>query len=1028
MSKYIIADVSNESVSAIKTLIQKLDQEAEIRCPSVDNDLLSIVLSEKPDIILINIGLPDLNGAEVCKELKTNQYFNKIPVILFGTKSVQQHFYNAIIESGAEAFFPYPFDELSFRLQLRTLLKLSCTFLHETTTPESFTIPASNTNKTKDLTALKKAQADILEKDMLYRNLVERLPDGVYKSTHQGKFVEVNDAMVKMLGYDSKEELLAIDIKTELYFKPEDRESMVLQEKYEEMGIFRLKKKNGSGIWVEDHGWYSLGSHGEILFHEGIMRDVTERKIAEEELKESEVRFKMLYEKAPVGYQSLDENGNLVDVNGTWLELMGYQKKEVIGSWFGIFLTPEQAELFKKRFPAFKTTCNIRSEFEMVKKDGSIIAIQIEGRIGHSADGTFKQIHCVLSDITERRKAEKAIADERILLRTLIDNIPDPIYVKDALGRKLLSNRADLDILGSTSESTVIGKTDMELSYPGNASQTFSDDMWVIQTAQPILSKLEFFTDQKGTKRYFLTSKIPLKNDSGEIIGLVGVGHDITAQKQSEQKIIQLSKGIEQSPASIVITDTSGNIEYVNSKFTDISGYTFEEVKGKNPKILQSGHTPKAEYKRLWDTITLGNEYHAEIQNRKRNGELYWESVLISPIRDEEGTIVNYMSIKEDITNRKKTDLEILKLSVAIEQNPASVIITDTGGVIEYVNKKFVSVSGYSKKELIGKIVRILKPGHTNEETYIEIWNRLFAGKEWRGEHQNRTKNKEKYWESILISPIKNQEGKITNYIILSEDISDRKKMERALITSKEKAEESDRLKSAFLANMSHEIRTPLNSILGFSDLLTDHELDHDSRKEFANLINSSGNNLLAIINDVLDISKIEAGQVTLVENEFSVHNLITQIQKEYFHKANSKGIELRLASQELDRRIMIQSDESRIKQVLINFVGNALKFTDSGFIEIGASLVMNNIQFHVKDTGIGIAKDYHDKVFERFRQVEASPTRKYGGNGLGLAITKNLAQLLGGKIWLESEPNVGSTFFFSLPETKIVDKASPKA
>lgn len=1137
MSKYIIVDVSEESVSAIKLLVQKLEQKPEILYSSSGYDLLSLVLTEKPDIILLNLELPNRNGTEVCKKLKTNQFCYQIPVILYGTKSAQQYFTDAIIESGAEAFFQYPVDELSFGLQLRTLLKFSLSFLNKTIdhayteNPESdrtnefedalknseskyhgifdanndgisifyvnqdktlsnfieankaaytmlgytkdeflskkvFDLEVENIEKSisskieslknenyinitsklkhkdgkiilvdvtiipihynnriaimniiRDLTEREKVEADLHESEKLYRNLVERLPDGVYKSTHQGKFVEVNDAMVKMLGYDSKEELLSIDIKNELYFQPEDRESLVLQEKYEEMGIFRLKKKNGSGIWVEDHGWYSLDNNGEVLFHEGVIRDITERKMAEEELRESEERFKMLYEKAPVGYQSLDEIGHLIDINETWLELMGYHKNEVIGSWFGNFLTPEHAELFANRFHNFKANGNIHTEYEMVKKDGSIITIQIQGRIGHTADGKFKQTHCVLSDITEQRKAEKAIADERILLRTLIDNIPDPIYVKDTLGRKLISNRADLEILGSTNENSVFGKTDMELSYPGNASQTFSDDISVIQTAQPILNKLEFFTDQKGEKRYFLTNKIPLTNDSGEIIGLVGFGHDITVQKQREQKILQLSKGIEQSPASIIITDTSGNIEYVNSKFTDISGYTFDEVKGKNPKILQSGHTPKAEYKRLWDTITLGNEYHAEIQNRKRNGELYWESLLISPIRDEEGTIVNYMSIKEDITNRKKTDLEILKLSVAIEQNPASVVITDTRGVIEYVNKKFAVISDYPKQELIGKVLRILKPGHTPDDVYIEIWNKLFAGKVWKGEHQNRTKNKEMYWESVQISPIKNQEGKITNFVVLSENISERKKMEKDLIAAKEKAEESDRLKSAFLANMSHEIRTPLNSILGFSDLLTDPDLDTDSRRDFANLISSSGNNLLSIINDILDISKIEAGQITLTKNEFSAHSLISKIQKEYSLRANSKGIELILKPQTAAQELIIMSDESRIKQVLINFVGNALKFTDSGYIEIGVDLVKNDILFYVKDTGIGIPKDYHDKIFDRFRQVEAAQTRKYGGNGLGLAITKNLAELLGGRIWLESEPNVGSIFYFALSE-----------
>jgi len=202
----------------------------------------------------------------------------------------------------------------------------------------------------------------------------------------------------------------------------------------------------------------------------------------------------------------------------------------------------------------------------MVRNDGSVIIIQLEDVIGHTSSGNFKQTHCVISDITERLKAENAIADERILLRTLIDNLPDPIYVKDVFGRKLISNKADLEILGISDEKDVQGKTDMELSYPGNSSQTFSDDISVIQTAQSILNRLESFTDSKGVKRYFLTSKVPLANDSGEIIGLVGVGHDVTREKQTEQKIIQLSKGIEQSPASIIITDMEGNIELCQFK------------------------------------------------------------------------------------------------------------------------------------------------------------------------------------------------------------------------------------------------------------------------------------------------------------------------------------------------------------------------------------------------------------------------------------------------------------------------------
>ncbi|MFY9153042.1 MAG: PAS domain S-box protein [Prolixibacteraceae bacterium] len=872
-----------------------------------------------------------------------------------------------------------------------------------------------------DITNRKKVEAELSRSENLYRNLVERLPDGIYKSTHDGVFIEANPALLQMLGYESKEELFSIDLKKDLYFDPEDRESIALQEKYEEIGIFRLKKKDGSEIWVEDHGWYMLDDNGEIIFHEGIIRDISERKIAEEVLKESEERFKLLFEKAPIGYQSINESGVLIDINETWTEILGYSKNEVIGTNFSNYLTSEFQQIFHTRFKNIQSLNDVGLEVEMIKKGGEILTVQVESRVGRTPSGEFKQIHCVLSDITEKRKAEKEIADERILLRTLIDNIPDAIYVKDNSGRKLISNKADLEVLGLTSEMETIGKTDLETPYPGNARQTYEDDMFVIHNSQPIINKLEFFTDNKGQERYFYTSKFPLIDDSNKTIGLVGVGHEITRQRQSDQKIIQLSKGLEQSPASILITDTLGNIEYANQKTIDVTGYSFEEMKGKNPRLFQSGYTSKKEYEKLWDTINSGNEYRNEIQNRKKNGDLYWESVLIFPIRDENGRIINFMAIKEDITDRKKADLEIVKLSVAIEQNPASVVIADIQGNIEYVNKKFRSISGYTNEDLIGKTIRILKPGHTSEEEYIEIWNCLLSGNEWRGVHLNRTKDKNKYWESVLISPIKNQEGKITNYIILSEDISERKKMEEDLVSAKEKAEESDRLKSAFLANMSHEIRTPLNSILGFSDLLSDPTLDQISRKEFSTLINSSGNSLLSIINDVLDISKIEAGQIVLIKSEFSALSVIFEIQKEYSVKARSKGINLIHAGNKPENDIVIFSDEMRVKQILINFVGNALKFTEVGYIEIGVRLVNDSISFYVKDTGIGIEKEYHEKIFERFRQVEAAQTRKYGGNGLGLAITKNLAELLGGKIRLESGPGLGSTFFFELPASMLV-------
>ena len=355
----------------------------------------------------------------------------------------------------------------------------------------------------------------------------------------------------------------------------------------------------------------------------------------------------------------------------------------------------------------------------------------------------------------------------------------------------------------------------------------------------------------------------------------------------------------------------------------------------------------------------------------------------------------------------------------AIFENTNDAILIIGDELYADCNPVTLTTFGCSKEDIVGKSPFDLSPlyqsdGTLSTEKAIPYKNAALNGTPVRFEWQHIRFDGTTFDAEVSLSRLKVNKKVLLQAII--RDISDRKKAENELIRAKERAEESDRLKSTFLANMSHEIRTPLNSIIGFAELMSDPDFDTDRQIEFARMIHASGVNLLSILSDIMDFSKIEAGQVAVNKNTFSVNLLISKIQKEYSFAAAAKNIELNIAHG-LDDEILLKSDESKLRQVLVNFVGNALKFTKTGYIEIGAEEANGVVQFHVKDTGIGIPAKYHEQIFERFRQVEAATTRKYGGNGLGLAISKSLVELLGGTIWMESEEGKGSTFYFTIPK-----------
>ena len=361
---------------------------------------------------------------------------------------------------------------------------------------------------------------------------------------------------------------------------------------------------------------------------------------------------------------------------------------------------------------------------------------------------------------------------------------------------------------------------------------------------------------------------------------------------------------------------------------------------------------------------------------------------------------------------------ELRKLSQATENSPASVVVTDKNGTIEYVNQTFCEVTGYSADEAIGQNPRILKSGNRSEQYYKELWDTILSGKIWRGEFRNIRKNGDKYWESASISPIMDEEGEITHFVAVKQDTTERKRMEREIIAAKEKAEEATRAKSDFLANMSHEIRTPMNAVIGMAHLALKTDLT-SKQWDYISKIQSSANSLLGIINDILDFSKIEAGKLEMEEVEFDLSEALDNVANVITVKAQEKeNLEVLFY---LDTKVpnLLLGDPLRLNQILVNLGNNAVKFTERGEIVLMTRIKSRSddkitLEFSMRDTGIGMTEEQQSKLFQSFSQADSSITRKFGGTGLGLTISKRLINMMGGDIWVESEPGKGTTFSFT--------------
>ena len=748
-----------------------------------------------------------------------------------------------------------------------------------------------------------------------------------------------------------------------------------------------------------------------------------ERRDAELALLQSKKAFQNYFQNCSVGMSVTSTEKKWVEVNQSLCEMLGYSKEE-LGRLSWIDLTyPEDVEKNVKLFTEISEGNMDRYELDkrFIRKDGSLLYVSLSVVCERNPDGSVHHLLASYVDVSARHLAEDAILHDRALLRTLIDNLPATIYVKDLQGRKMVSNKADLVHMGYTSEDEVIGKTDVDLFSNVEGRHGYQEDLAVIQTGIPLINRKINYTDSDGKQHWRLTSKFPYYDDNRKVQGLVGIGYDITDQKLIEDALKESEELyrnlVEKMPDGVYKSTHAGKFISVNPAMVRMLGYDSKEDL-KSIDIKTQLYFEEDERIRV---IADEKEDSFDVYKMKRkDGSEVWVEDNGWYTLDEKGNTLFHEGIIRDITDRKSAENKLRILSQTVEQNPASTIITDASGKIEFVNTAFTTLTQYSFEEVVNKLPRLFNRGHIPDVQFDLMWKNLEAGKIWKGEYQNRRKDGSAYWENVVISSLMNNKGEISNYILIMDDVSEKKKMLDDMISAKESAEESNRLKSAFLATMNHELRTPLNHILGFSELIMSDVAPEDNIS-FASSIQVSGQSLLSIIEGVFDLALVEQSNIQLRNQTFSLMDHFMENKASFDNilrsSANHDQIQLIFRPDTRWLSSYVTADRSKINQVLTNLFKNAVKFTNKGTIEFGYKIENeSNLIFYLKDTGIGIPKEKQNVIFDFFRQGDDSYTRVYGGIGIGLAIAKRITKILKGELEVVSEPGMGSTFSLSIP------------
>lgn len=787
--------------------------------------------------------------------------------------------------------------------------------------------------------------------------------------------------------------------------------------------------------------------------------EIKEHKIKEKALRESERKINTLLNNLDgIVYRCKnDKYWTMVFVSDSFQKITGYPSADVVNNnkiaYNDIVVTEDRTRNWRLLQNALENKSRFEINYRIKTYSGDIISVLDKGIGIYDENGEVIAIEGFVTDVTRQVKATYALRDSEELNRSIMQSAADAIISIDSKGIILLWNKAAESIFGYNT-SDMLGNNLYKIipekyraSHNASIKKLFksSNLIWDDRT-------IEISAKRKDNTTFPVELSLSSWNDEKQSY-FTGIIRDISERKFAEEKISKLSTAVEQSPSVIVITDLNGDIEYVNPKFSKLTGYSSEDIIGKNSRILKSNLNTESFYRNLWTVIISGEEWQGEFHNKKKNGEMFWEHAVISPIITK-GEIINYIKVSEDITESKKAEMikqvlyniansailskDLENLMVSIRAELGNIIDTtnffvalydaktDLFSYPYYVDEKDKFSFSRKRKTLTRYVINTGKAllarsddvDRLMEEGLVDLIGS--KAKVWLGiplKTENRVTgvfvlqsytNKDAY--SIAdMEMLEFASGQISMSINL-------KTAEAKILHALEKATESDKLKTAFLHNISHEIRTPMNGIMGFANLLNEPDLSGDAQKSYIDVIMTSGSRMLNTLNDLVDISMLETGQVDLKLISTNINYEIKLLYQFFIPEATKAGLTLSYNSELSEEDSLVITDRDKLYAILINLIKNAIKYSHEGEIVYSCKKIGGNLEFKVSDTGIGIPKHRISAIFDRFVQADITDSKAYEGSGLGLSISQAYVSMLEGDINVISKEGVGSTFTFTIP------------